>query len=205
MTQQQAQTIEQALARAAKENIRIVGKGTLTATGARFFIVSSKNYATTGRAYIVSIGEQLSCNCQASGICKHRAMVHQTLKDERQAETPASAPEQAMAAQTCPRCHMALCAENACHACGYVQVCEHPQNGVLPGFQGVGCKHAEQAMAEHPDPDAFYAEQQEALAEQLGDPWTGERLQAARMQAERSAKREAAILDTSPTFSGIFR
>jgi hypothetical protein len=30
-------------------------------------------------------------------------------------------------------------------------------------------------------------------------------MRAERLQAERSAKREAAILDTSPTFSGIFR
>lgn len=96
MTQKQAQTIEQALARAAKEGIRIVGTGTMKLDGARFWIVSSKTYATTGRAYIVElIGTHLECTCRAQGICKHRAVVHQvlkTLKDERQAEP--SAPEQ---------------------------------------------------------------------------------------------------------------
>lgn len=96
MTQKQAQTIEQALARAAKEGIRIVGTGTMKLDGARFWIVSSKTYATTGRAYIVElIGTHLECNCRAQGICKHRAVVHQTLKSERQAEP--SAPEQVRA------------------------------------------------------------------------------------------------------------
>ena len=98
MTQKQAQTIEQALERAAKEGIRIIGTGTMKADGSHFWLVSSKDYATTNRAYIVTCdGEHLHCNCRASGICKHRAIVHQTLKDERQAETPASVVEQVIA------------------------------------------------------------------------------------------------------------
>jgi hypothetical protein len=101
MTQKQAATIESACERAAKENIRIVGKGTLTATGARFFIVSSKNYATTGRAYIVSIGEdhRLHCNCQATDICKHTAVTHAALKAEVEARI-VRAPERKEAAQS---------------------------------------------------------------------------------------------------------
>ncbi len=89
MTVQQQQAIEQALERARREGIRIIGKGHFTGhqAGQRFWLVSSKNYEHTNRAYIVTLGadHQLHCNCQARGICKHRAVVHGVLKAEIEA------------------------------------------------------------------------------------------------------------------------
>jgi len=84
MTQKQAQTIEQALARAKAENIHVIGTGTMKATHQHFWLVSSQDYALSNRVYIVrQLSDHLACNCQAQGICKHRAVVHQALKDER--------------------------------------------------------------------------------------------------------------------------
>lgn len=89
MTAKQAQTIEQALARAAKENIHIVGHGTLKADGMPFWIVSAKGYEISGKAYIVKlVGSSLVCNCRAQGICKHRSICHVALKEERAVPYP---------------------------------------------------------------------------------------------------------------------
>lgn len=93
MTQKQSQTIEAALKRAAKEGIRIIGRGHMTADNSPFWLVSSKDYATTNRAYIVTIaGNELHCSCQASGICKHRAVVHAELKQQAERKEAAQQP-----------------------------------------------------------------------------------------------------------------
>lgn len=100
MTQEQKNTIEKALERAAREGIRIIGRGHMTADGSRFWLVSSKTYATTNRAYIVRcLGDHLECNCQASDICKHRAVVHVELKAEAEAREETERKEAAQSEQ----------------------------------------------------------------------------------------------------------
>lgn len=109
MTAQQAHTLETALERAHAEGIHIIGKGTMSKTFQRFWLVSSQDYCQSNRVYVVRLMDAkhpyLHCNCQAGQrgqICKHRAVVHQTLLAEmeaRQVKLPLTKSERDAAVQ----------------------------------------------------------------------------------------------------------
>jgi hypothetical protein len=94
MTQAQKTTIESALKRAQAEGIRIIGNGTMTKTAQRFWLVSSQDYCQSNRVYVVrQMSDHLACNCPTrrsknnpDGVCKHRAVAWEALKDERAAQ-----------------------------------------------------------------------------------------------------------------------
>ncbi|MBF6591629.1 MAG: hypothetical protein IVW57_14045 [Ktedonobacterales bacterium] len=81
---QEALELERAMARAAKEGTRIIGRGTRKSDGARVFVVSSSR--DQFRGYIVVVhASHLACECPSRKVCKHRALVHLALKKERDA------------------------------------------------------------------------------------------------------------------------
>jgi hypothetical protein len=85
MTQSQ---FDRALARATVEGLRIIGRGTIKATGQKFYAVSS---STGDGCYVVIIaGQALVCNCPARGYCKHRALVRHTVMSEAAAAQAAA-------------------------------------------------------------------------------------------------------------------
>jgi uncharacterized Zn finger protein len=69
--------------RAILEHITIAAKGSIKATGARFFLVNGSH----GAQYTVLVyADRLSCSCAAGQhgiVCKHRAAVHAALVAER--------------------------------------------------------------------------------------------------------------------------
>ena len=72
-----------ASARALAEHITIAAKGSIKATGARFFLVNGSH----GSQYVVLVhADRLECSClagQHGKVCKHRASVHAALVAER--------------------------------------------------------------------------------------------------------------------------
>ena len=73
MTNEQTNDYQRFLAIAAKEAIKIIGKGHVKATGQACYSVSSSKGKS---AYIVTVaGAALVCECKAKGYCKHRALV----------------------------------------------------------------------------------------------------------------------------------
>jgi hypothetical protein len=73
MTNEQTNDYQRFLAIAAKEAIKIIGKGHVKATGQACYSVSSSKGKS---AYIVTVaGASLVCECKAKGYCKHRALV----------------------------------------------------------------------------------------------------------------------------------
>jgi hypothetical protein len=86
MTQQQDQ-YSRALARAQAAGLKVLGRGTWT-NGATFHVVTSASEA--GRFHLVTQHSgRLSCDCvagQHGRMCLHRAIVHEQIERERQAE-----------------------------------------------------------------------------------------------------------------------
>jgi uncharacterized Zn finger protein len=87
----QTQREYNAIDRATLENITIAARGSIKATGARFFLVNGSHGAT----YTVLVyADRLSCSCAAGQhgiVCKHRAAVHQALVAERSAADDSAA------------------------------------------------------------------------------------------------------------------
>jgi hypothetical protein len=78
---------ERALSRAQAEHITVLGRGTVKATGQRFYVVSGSRDAQ----YLVGVfADHLQCTCAAGKhdkVCKHRTAAHLAMAAERSAET----------------------------------------------------------------------------------------------------------------------
>jgi hypothetical protein len=75
MTSIETTQYEKALAKATIENLHIVGKGRIKATGQVFYAVTASD--GTGCYSVIVAGHTLVCNCkagQAGRYCKHRAL-----------------------------------------------------------------------------------------------------------------------------------
>lgn len=105
--------------------IRIIGKGIMTASGNRFFLVSSSDYASNNRAYIVEHKPgHFTCNCPARKPCKHIKLVAALVSAEiKEAAQP-------IMRQPCYRCGGLLTVAEQERAAGKENVlCDYCEGG----------------------------------------------------------------------------
>lgn len=85
MTEHQQAQLDRAITRAREEGIAIIARGIREYDGAAIYLVASAS--VPGLNYLVAIyRNQLTCTCPAGkqgAICKHRGLVHDTLRQER--------------------------------------------------------------------------------------------------------------------------
>ncbi len=77
-----------ALDRARRRGVRVTGRGVRRRDGARVYTVISGSSSGTWHLVVVA-GKRLVCDCTASRfgrICVHRAVVHERIVTEQQAE-----------------------------------------------------------------------------------------------------------------------
>jgi hypothetical protein len=111
MTNDQRTQFERALMRAHKAGIGVVGRGTLKATGEKFYAVTSATETVRWHVVIVR-GGQLVCDCkgaQHGNYCQHRAVARHEIEREmaarRNAEALIAAANAALARDTAlPAC-----------------------------------------------------------------------------------------------------
>src|SRR5258707_11619786 len=82
MSPQQQGELERAIARAHREGVQIVARGTRKADGARVFGVTSTSSAPAVLRMVVVLPGRLECDCPARVICTHRGIVREALQQE---------------------------------------------------------------------------------------------------------------------------
>ena len=88
--QVEATDYERALARAQAEGLQIIGRGMRKSDGAHVVFVTGKTRASY---QVIVFPLRLVCNCEARGMCKHRALVHADLAERaRRSQTVKPAP-----------------------------------------------------------------------------------------------------------------